>query len=181
MWLPPVTISAPATGAVTLAAVKEFVRIADDDTSFDVELEATLDGVIAEVERLSATRLITQTVLIVSSTFDDLDALPIGPVQSVASVQHLDVTGAEQTLGSDAYRLTGGSLSWRILPAINSTWPSVSNAPDAVRVTVIAGYGPAPESIPANIRAAILRATRAQFDGTSFDLEPLLVNDRIWL
>lgn len=181
MWLPPVSLSAPEVGAVTLAAAKEFVRIADDDTSFDVELQATLDGVIADVERISATRLITQTVLIASSAFGDLEALPIGPVQSLASVKYLDETGTEQTLGSDEYRLTGGSLTWRILRAANSAWPSVCDAPDAVRVAAVVGYGATPESVPANLRAAILRATRAQFDGSSFDLEPLLINDRIWL
>lgn len=181
MWLPPVTTTAPATGAVMLAAAKEFMRIAADDTSFDVEMQATLDGVIADVERITGTRLITQTVLIACSGFADLEALPIGPVSSVSSVKYLDQDGVEQTLASDDWRLSGAALRWRIDAAIGSDWPSVADAADAVRISLIAGYGAAPSSVPPHIRTAILRATRAQFDDKPFDIEPLLVNDRIWL
>lgn len=181
MWLPPVTTIAPATGAVTLAAAKEFVRLSADDTSFDVELQALLDGVIGDVERITATRLITQTVICSASSFDDLTLLPIGPVLALSALAFTDSEGALVSLTSDDWRLSGGGLVWSVAPALDTSWPATAEAGDAVRVTLQVGYGAAPANIPADIRSAILRATRAQFDGKDVDLDKLLVNHRIWL
>jgi uncharacterized phiE125 gp8 family phage protein len=181
MWLPPVTISAPTSCAVTLEAAKEFVRISADDTSFDVELQSLLDGAIAEVERVTSTRLIAQSVLVSASEFTDLEALPIGPVISVTSLKYIDEAGTEVTLAAEQWRLSGAMLQWRIDPQIDREWPATASVSDAVRLTLQVGYGAAVADVPAHIRTTILRATRAQFDGKSFDLEERLVNDRIWL
>lgn len=181
MWLPPTTTIPPETEAVTLAAVKEFVRVASDDTSFDVELQALLDGVIGDAERITATRLITQTVICTASSFADMSALPIGPVQAVADLTYIDATGAEVSLTSEDWRLSGGELAWGITPAIGASWPATADVPDAVSVTLVVGYGDPPANVPAQVRAAILRTVRARFDGKEIDLEQLLVNDRIWL
>ncbi len=181
MWLPPVTSIAPETGAVTLAAAKEFVRISADDTSFDVELEALLDGVIGDVERITATRLITQTVVCGASGFDDLTLLPIGPVLALSALSYINADETQVSLTGDDWRLSGGGLVWGITPAAGTAWPLATDSAAAVRVTLQVGYGPAPANVPADIRSAILRATRAQFDGKDFDLERLLVNHRIWL
>lgn len=169
MWLSPVTTTAPETGAVTLAAAKEFVRIASDDTSFDVELQALLDSAIEDAERITGTRLITQTVLCATSCWRDLCDLPVGPVVSVASIKYLDPDGAEQTLGSDQYRLTGGGMHWAIVRQIGASWPAIATQPDAVRASVVCGYGATPASIPAAVSVGILRLVRAGFDGQAIE------------
>lgn len=169
MWLPPVITTAPATGAVKLAAAKEFVRIAADDTSFDVELQALLDSAIEDAERITGTRLITQTVLCQASCWHDLRDLPVAPVLSVASVKYLDPDGAEQTLSVDQYRLTGGGMHWALVRAIGVSWPAIATQPDALRVSVVAGYGAAPANVPAAVKVGVLRLVRALYDERPLD------------
>lgn len=181
MWTPAVTITPPTAEPITLAAAKEFLRLDAEDDGFDSEVDEYIADVRDEAERISSTRLISQTVEVGCSCFADLASLPIGPVASVTSVKYLDTAGVEQTLSGSAYELFGAGLAKGVRLTVGSSWPALRPCVGAVRVRLAVGYGAGGSDLPPTVRVALLRALRGRFDDKSVDLGLLLTNDRIWL
>ncbi|MFN3819943.1 hypothetical protein [Blastomonas sp.] len=181
MWLSPVTLTAPTAEPVDLAKAKQYLRIDAGDESFDDEVETFIAASRAEVETICNTRMITQEVLLIASTFADLEHLPIGPVQSIDAVHYIDANGEEQLVDEASYALVGGMLDARIVAGQGFAWPVARTRVDAVRVTATVGYGDAGTDLPRDLYLAILQGVRAHFDGRNLSMERLLVNHRIWL
>ena len=180
MWSEPITVSGPEATALPLATAKEFLRIDADDTGFDVEIGGWIAGVIDDLEAITGTRLISQTVELQADSFADFDRLPIGPVQEIQSIEYLDVDGVTQTLDEELYDFTGGRLSSRIVSLL--PWPAIARRrPGAITVTATVGYGDTNGDIPPALTIAMLRAVRGYFDDAPIELAPLLNNHRIWL
>ncbi len=180
MWLSPVIDVAPAAEPLLKAAVKEYLRIDDGDASFDGQLDDFIAASRAEVETWTGTRLITQTVTVSADGWAALQSLPVGPVQSVSSVKYIDTLGVEQTLAAEDYQLIGSGLTLLISPALNKSWPKVATRIDAVRVTMVVGYGVSGSDLPGDVYFALLRLIRAKMDDRPLDLFGLLINHRIW-
>lgn len=70
--------------------------------------------------------------------------LPLPPLQSVVSVKYLDTNAIEQTLSPSLYVVTGvnGWQPAQLEPAVNTSWPSVYNQPEAIRIRLSCGYAP---------------------------------------
>lgn len=177
MWSSPITAVAPAAEPVLLARAKQYLRIEDDDTSLDDQIGDFIAGVRGDVEDITGSRLITQSVELVGR-FSDFDRLPIGPVQSIDAIRYVDQAGAEQVLDSDAFRLDGAVLDWSIASTTGAAWPSTSPTNPAVRVTLKVGYGDAGTDVPRALYIAMLRAIRAKMDEIDFDLAAACVNHR---
>jgi len=92
----------------------------------------------------------------VSSWEDAFFELRCGPVQSVQSIQYLDVNGVQQTLSPSAYVFDPSGLVPRIAPAYGVPWPVAQQQVAAVQVTLTAGYGGSATDVPATIRNWIL-------------------------
>ena len=106
-------------------------------------------------EKLTARALITQTWQL---KLDDWQSnriiLPRLDVQSISSIQYVDVNGATQTLANNQYTNTG--LGNRILiPSYGVTWPSLRQHVDVVTITFVAGYGAA-SAVPQPIKRWML-------------------------
>lgn len=181
MWSSPVTVVAPAAEPLALAAVKEFVRVDADLTSFDTELSALIAGVREDVERLASIRLINQTVKLAAASFADLVHLPIGPVRGVDSITYTAPDGTEATADPAAYVLFGAEFEHGVRPASGCSWPEAAKLPDAIEIQLQVGYGVDGTAVPPAIHVAMLRAVRARFDDRPFDIEGALTNHRIWL
>lgn len=181
MWASPITVAAPAVEPVDLASAKEFLRIDADDTSFDVELASTIAGVRSEIERISSTRLITQTVELIADSFADLAHLPIGPAQSIVSIEYQDAVGAPQAIAPADVELTGACLEQGMCPVAGKTWPSGAVRARSIRITIAVGYGDDRAAVPEDLIITLLRGIRAMFDDYAIDLAPMLTNHRIWL
>lgn len=182
MWAPPVTTTPPAVEPLLLDAVKEFVRIDADDTTFDSELNALIAAVRADAEAVTGTRLITQTVELRADCFADLLRLPIGPVQSIAAFTYLDSAGGAQALvaGTD-FELFGAGLSQGLRPLFNGTWPAGALRASSIVVTAVVGYGDAGGDLPQDLYVALLRTVRGLYDDKPVEFERLAGNHRIWL
>jgi uncharacterized phiE125 gp8 family phage protein len=178
MFMSPATIVAPEDTAVTLQQAKQFLRM--DSPVFDAELATHVAGACGQIEAITGTRFIEQTVLLRAGSFRDLELLPIGPVQDVTDIAYLDAAGGVQTLDPDTYELFGAGLEKGLRPAAGGAWPSTRGAADAVRVTAIVGYG-ASADVPDAVRTAIFLTIKALFEGNPIDVDSWLVNDRIWL
>ena len=182
MWTSAITTVPPAAEPVTLQAAQEFVRLEEDDGTFDAELTGYIASVRDDAELITGTRLITQTVELRADCFADLLRLPIGPVQSVPSFTYLDSAGVEQTLteGTD-FELFGAGLQQGLRPVFGSTWPAGAIRASSVTVTAVAGYGADAAALPQSLYVALLRAVKGLKDDKPVDLAELLTNHRIWL
>lgn len=181
MWLPAVTLAGPEIGPVTLSDARDSLHIEEDDESFDRQLELYIAASLQQIETLTMTRLITQTVLLQAGCFSDLGRLPIGPIQSITSIVYLDTSGVVRTLDPSLYELFGARLRWGIRPIYNGFFPPFRAVADAVRVTAEVGYGDDADAVPQNVRHAMMIMIRAMMDGEDVDVKAFLINHGIWL
>lgn len=154
-----VVIEPPEPKPLTLEEVKRHVRVTDhsDDDGY---LEGLIDAATAYLDGPAGVlgrALITQTLELRLDAFCGDIALRCAPVQDEPiSIKYDDTDGAEQSLDSSVYRLVGSAISPRLVLTYGSSWPSARYQSEAVRVRYVAGYGDAPDDVPAAIRHAML-------------------------
>jgi len=152
-------VAAPAEEPVTLGEVKAHLRI----------LHASEDAIIARfaraarqhVETTCSIALLTQTrrVWLKAWPADGIIPLHRPPLVSVTSVTYLDAEEAEQTLAADTYHVVKNRFEPQIVRRKGAVWPATAEHPQAIAVTYVCGFGAAPESVPDDIRNAILMLT----------------------
>jgi uncharacterized phiE125 gp8 family phage protein len=163
---------APTEGPVSLARAKEQLRVAGTDE--DALIAAMLAGAVKQAQRECGLQLVTATLTLVLDDFprrtDGADPagslstlggvryvgnvlhLPVGPVQSVASITYRDTAGQTQTLDPATYDV--GKYTARVRPI--NFWPiTYPYGLENVSVTYVAGYGNA-AAVPADAVSAIL-------------------------
>jgi uncharacterized phiE125 gp8 family phage protein len=167
--------TAPAEQPVTLAEVKEHLRITGTDE--DTVISSMISAATAMAELWTGRRFITQTLTgwldadpvldawwdgIVVASRSSVQAtrsieLPGAPGVSVTSVSLFSDLDAETVIASTDYRVDAADqdLPTRITLKETSSWPSVSlRNQNALKVVWIAGYGAA-ASVPSSIKLAI--------------------------
>jgi len=141
--------------ALSLADVKNHLRITTTDD--DDALRSFIAGIRHRTEWHLLKTLVTSTWVLrldsfypkgeialtvdqyngyLSATLDDEICLPMGPVQSITSVEYVDTDGATQTLSSSLYQFDSRG---RLKPAYGTVWPATRAQYDAVTVTYKAG------------------------------------------
>ncbi|NBP83230.1 hypothetical protein EBU60_05145 [bacterium] len=76
------------------------------------------------------------------------------PVQSVVSIEYLDMNGTTQVMPSSDYVLDAACEPARLTPAFGKTWPPTLPQMGAVSVTFDAGYGTA-SAVPEGLKSWI--------------------------
>lgn len=130
---------APATvEPVTRQQAKDQMRvtIADEDTLID-RLIAAARG---HVETICNRALVLQSRRLLLDEFPDCIEIFRAPMRAVQSIQYLDDAGALQTLAASQYRVDKHSIPARITPAVDVSWPSTYEVPNAVLVNYTAGH-----------------------------------------
>ena len=149
--------AAPTTTPVDLDEVKAHLRVdfSDDDPLITALIDAAtsyLDGWTGILGRA----MITQTWELALDDFPaDAIYLPLGPLQSVASITYIDATGLPQTVPSVNYYVDTKSLDGWVVPNADTPWPETMYAPNVVTVRFVCGYGDAP-AVPQAIKQAML-------------------------
>jgi hypothetical protein len=77
------------------------------------------------------------------------------PVQSVTSVQYYDFTNTLQTVSPSLYEFEQDTPA-RIMPVFGQTWPIPQPRIGAVVITYVVGYGDTGDSVPSNIKDAMM-------------------------
>ena len=77
--------------------------------------------------------------------------LPVHPVTGVNSITYKDDNGATQTLATSAYVVVTSQRPAFIVPATGTVWPVTYDHPEAVTISLDAGFA----SIPRDIVAAV--------------------------
>ena len=173
-----INVTAPAVLAVNEADVWDHLRLVLRESGSPDEIQPSdrahvlrlMQAAVDEVDGPDAIlqrALITQEWLLYLDCFAPVIQLPLPPTQSITSVRYIDSDGAWQTVDSADYTVSGigGSAKAELAPALDKSWPGLANLSRAVEIQFVAGYGDAPENVPASIRAALCEiiATRYQF------------------
>lgn len=161
----PVCTVIPAELPVSRARLKEHLRV--DSAHEDLLIQSYLDAAVAHCDGWAGILgrcLVTQTWTQSWSGFPGCDGLglPFPDVSSVALV-YTDTAGAVQTFAPAKYHVVRDALGASVVLAEGQVWPQTANRPDALRVTMVAGYGPA-AAVPEQIKVAVMLLAAHWYD-----------------
>jgi uncharacterized phiE125 gp8 family phage protein len=156
----------PASEPITLTEAKAHLRV--DVTDDDAYITALITAAREYAEGLTDRQFITATWSLVLDAFPgpSLMGVPAGvpfsmpghavqleksPIQTVSSIQYLDMAGTLQTMPSSDYATELVSAPGRITPAFGKIWPVTLPQIGAVKITFVAGYGNA-AAVPQGIK-----------------------------
>jgi uncharacterized phiE125 gp8 family phage protein len=171
--MPIVQIAAPGVEPVTRAEAKVFLRLDSDLTDDDTLIDTLISAARTYAEAYCGRSFITQQWRLVLDTFPSPQTFGVpwgrpwsippqaiqlerGPVQSVQSVQYLDMGGTLQTMPASQYTADLASPQPRITPVFGAIWPIPLPQIGAVQVNYTTGYGGAAANVPAGIRQWML-------------------------
>jgi uncharacterized phiE125 gp8 family phage protein len=100
--------------------------------------------------------------------------LPFPTLQSVESVQYIDLGGVLQTLAPTQYVVDNVSEPGAITPAPGTYWPATQNVTNAVQIRHTAGYGD-DTAVPPGLKAWILMRVGAMYENR----EEIVVGQRV--
>jgi uncharacterized phiE125 gp8 family phage protein len=152
----PVLITSPAALPVTLAAMKEHLRVSHDDE--DDLIEAYIDAAVAYLDGWSGILgrcIAEQTWAVKMSGFPSSRRLSL-PFPDVSSVMlQYYSNGALETVSASLYRLQeDGRSAWLELDD-DASWPTADDRADAVTATMTAGFEVTPASIVQAIKLLV--------------------------
>ena len=133
-----------------------------DDTADDDLITDFIEAARQLFEQETGRQVITATWRITMDRFPENGSLirvPRAPLQSVSSIAYLDSSGVSQTWSSSEYTVKTYSGPFarhgEIYPAPDYTYPCTYPVPNAVTITLVAGYGDAATDVPQSVRATI--------------------------
>lgn len=173
-WYPAVVSEEAAVEPLSLDAAKRQCKV--DGADSDGDLTDYIAAARANVEAMTGTRLITQTLDLYCDGFDDLSRLPVAPVQSITEITYVDGDGATQTLDPAIYEARLFGLSPKILLAYGRAWPTTREG-SLVTVTAVVGYGDAGEDVPQDVAHALKLLVSQWFDNRAPINVGNIVND----
>ena len=165
----------PEEEPVTLDEAKRQIRqnIPDDDLELNLMIKAARKFCETKIAR----QFVTATRKLWLDKFPDEIRLPRSPLQSVTTVEYIDVNGTLTTLATADYTVSQAASPGRVMPAHGKSWPSTRAIIEAVRVTYVAGYGLA-VAVPETIKLAILKVVAGAYrDRESTDFEQVYETD----
>ena len=165
-------ITAPAVEPLLLAEVKTHLREDLVDTANDALITLLLAAARQYAEQLTGRSFITQTWRYVFDCFPGGSGMffdwPWGrgdyshagnailleksPIQSIDSIQYLDMTGTLQTVPTSLYVADLSGQLARITPRFGQIWPIALPQIAACQVNFTAGYGAAATNVPEGLR-----------------------------
>ena len=162
-------VTPPAGEPVSLAEAKLHLRVDRDDD--DLLIGSLITAARQAAETLTGRQLITARWRLVLDAFPGPSfiqaasgasfSLPAHaillakcPVQSVVSIEYLDMNGAIQGMPASDYVLDAACEPARLTPGFGKTWPSTLPQIRAVTVTFDAGYGDA-NAVPEGLKSWI--------------------------
>lgn len=127
--------------------------------SEDALIESLIVAAREYVETFTKRALITQTWKHYLSEWPSKDEvlMPLGNLQSVASVKYKDTAGTQTTWDTSDYIVDTESVPGRIVPAYGKSWPTTTLYPvNPIEIQFVCGYGSTAASVPQSIRNAML-------------------------
>jgi hypothetical protein len=159
-------VTSPAEEPVSLLEAKLHLRV--DFTDDDALITALISAARQAAETLTGRQMVTARWKLVLDSFPGFSLMgvpgglpfslpghavlmPKCPVQSVVSIQYLDMASSLQTMPATDYTVDLACEPARITPVFGKTWPISLPQIGAVWVTFDAGYGAA-TAVPEGIK-----------------------------
>lgn len=147
----------PVAEPVSLKIVKDWLKL--DDISADDDIVLMLMASARDyVERHTGQAMMQQTVEEVMDYWPVRTGeltLALAPVASITSIQYRnDTDGTYTTWNSDEYEIDLVGKPARVWLGPESTWPTLGNYPNAVKITYVAGHASA-ATVPLNLKKAM--------------------------
>lgn len=149
-------LAGPAAEPVTLAEAKAFLRV--DGTDEDAFISTLVTAARLHAESVTGRAMITQSWRVALDAFplSRRIALPVAPLQALIEIRAYDVDGAATQLTLAEFQPENGAAPASLfVPVAASGMPGVREH-DAIEIDYVAGYGDAPEDVPADLRHAVL-------------------------
>ena len=141
----------PPTQVITLADLREHLRVEEVAPAQDALIIAQLDAARDYAQHYTGAAIGSQTIEIALDCFPENGILLApGPVNSITSIKYIDGTGAEQTIANTQYTLDDYGIKHWALPKAGTSWPTPLDAANSVKVRYVAGT-----LVPA-VRSALL-------------------------
>ena len=162
-------VTPPAEEPVSLAEAKQHLRVDGGDD--DLLIGSLIIAARQAAETKTGRQLITARWKLVLDAFPGPSLMQSAtgasfslpghaillakcPVQSVVSIEYMDMNGATQVMPADDYVLDVACEPARITPVFGKTWPPTLPQMGAVSVTFDAGYGAA-SAVPEGLKSWI--------------------------
>lgn len=179
MLYPMTLTAAPKEEPLTLAEIKSHLRIDEDLTDDDADLEAAIAVAREHIEQSRSLALVTQTWKIWGYGLPQVDIELIRrPLISVDTFKYRNTEGVLTTLDSSLYQADTQSLIPKICPAYGQSWPSVREDLNAVQIDVTLGYGAAAK-VPNAIKWAIRLLVANWYEHREEEIEKTFETARI--
>lgn len=150
-------VTAPAVTPITLAEVKEQLRIeTTDDDALITRLIAVAVAYTDAQAALGHAMITQKWAQWVQPHPTQTVGLMMGPVQSVTAVKYYDAANTLQTDTLSNYEIVGTEFAKSVGPKAGFNWPTTYERPDAIRIEYEAGYGDATTDVPQTIRHALM-------------------------
>lgn len=156
-----VELTAPALAALPVAGLREHLRLGSgfemaQDEAETLALAGFLRAAIATIEARTGKVLLARQFRLRLEDWRDPagQALPLAPVNAVERVEMDDGAGEVSVVDPGAYRLAPDMQRPMLLPGRG--WLPVVPEAGFVTVTFAAGFGPAWDSVPADLAQAVL-------------------------
>ena len=135
--------TAPATDAVTLAEVRDWLNFVQGIVEDDDVLETLIDEVYDYIENRTNRKILTQTWKVYLDK-DEVSAsirLPLVPLVSIAAsaVLATDSDGTQTTVDATNYQVIAGENP-RIVLTDDGEWPTDLRDYECLEITVVCGY-----------------------------------------
>jgi len=163
------TTVAAASEPITLAELKEQLRIESSTTEDDTFLTGLIVSSREAVEAILGKVLINQTVVAKLDEFpkDEYFELPTPPVSSVTSITYFDEDNASQTFSSASYSLNDYCDPDRIVRNTDVDWPATYDRWDAITVTYQSGFANA-AAVPSSIKTVVKMLAAETYEQRGF-------------
>lgn len=150
----PIFISGPAVEPVTLGEMKAYLRVDDDDGAQDELIAGLVKAARLMIEAASRRILIEQHWRVVLDRWpaDGTLLLPLSPLIAVDGITVADASGHVQDVPPDAFEADNLSDPPRV---VADDVPLPGKPRHGLSIALRAGYGAAPEAVPATLKLAI--------------------------
>lgn len=150
-------VEAPATTPITLAEVKEQLRIEHPDE--DVLITRLIAVAVAYTDvtgALGHAMIAQKWAQWLGPNPTQEVRLMLGPVSAVTAVKYYDENGDLQTDTLSNYQITGTEFATHIAPKSGFNWPTTQQRSDAIKIEYQIGYGTSRNDVPQTIRHALM-------------------------
>lgn len=152
----------PTVEPVTLAQAKEHLRITHSDE--DAKINRLITAARKHAEYFTARAFNSQRWLLKLECWPNVIQLPNPPAAQIIQIDYVDPNGDTQTLSTSVYYVDYKQEPGTVRLAYGQSWPALRSLHNAVVVLYQCGYGTTADSVPADIREAILAIMATSYE-----------------